>query len=183
MAHSTLDVLTLCRLAISDIETPGKKTIRLLEFIHELRVSKKVPRDVSEAVLVPIGQAEDPLEELERRADTWTMLAETIDEFKAAGKNGLILHDQCLYPATIDLDDKKDQGWLIQNEQRLMRDLAKSFIAVEGVPAFDGEIMLFADYGFSEVMRRITFTPPKPVEQSSLVSLFGGKGLKRKGAR
>lgn len=183
MTYSTLEVLTLCRLVISDIETTGKKTLRLLEFIQELRVSKKVPKDVSDAVLVPIGRAEDPLEELERRADTWTLLAETIDEFKAIGKNGLILHNQCLYPVTIDLDDKLDQPWLVENEQRLMRDLAKSFIAAEGVPEFDGEIMLFADYGFSESMRRVMYTPPGPVQQASLASLFGGKGLKRKGAR
>lgn len=180
MSATPLDILTDLSLLV-EFSSKENAVKNLKKKISELLPS--VGRDIAEATLIPIGRANDPVAELDRRITTWKILESCRKEYFARGEDGFIIHNELIHAVKLNLSSEEDKTWAIENERKVMTMISESFIADHNLPNFEGHIVLFHENGFSGDLKWVTAFKKSDLGKMNLKSLFNGGIVKRNQGR
>lgn len=125
------------------------------------RIYAQVPRFIQRSILDNIlSGSVDPVEYMKACFDEKAEWAIILKRMLKEGNHGIIWNNQEVYGFDLNtnqrwLNDKQQKRWHPDDEWAIMKDAIDLWEKKHGVDTFEGKIMLFTEYGFSGMPRKL----------------------------
>lgn len=125
------------------------------------RIYAQTPRFIQRSILDHIMDGSvDPVQFMLACFDEKAEWAKIMKELLDKGDHGMIDHDSKVYGVNLNtnprwLNDKQQKRWHPDDEWAIMKEAVDLWEKEHGVENFSGKIMLFPEYGFSGMPRKL----------------------------
>lgn len=175
---SGLDAMLILALAekfhpgTSFSEVMSGKPKRFLDIAFNL--APKCQPSVMRTTVMPILKSARPFEVLTHRVDTFHMLYGAEQEFIQNKFHGMLIHKSTIYPVKVMVEDEDMHRWGLSNEKTLRQMVAASALEALALDSIECDVMLFAEWGFSNLLAEVKHSKNQPITApSSSVAVIG----------
>lgn len=139
---------------------------KLTKFLFKMYSNKNIPEEYRKGIIRDAYEAKDPVKYLRDKLMQLKDMPNVIEQLIEQGFHGLIKIKDTIIPVQLNTHEKwlnEGQRWHPEQETMIAHDLATNWMKENKASAFDGEVILFAKYGFTGyatpiVMRTTTNT-------------------------
>ena len=155
LEHTTLEKETKMLQLFRDNYTTNPK--KLLKFAKKIWPTQS--KFLQEGILRNLFEAKDPVDYLNKCLQQAEEYPVIIKQLVADGKHGFMVRKGVIYPIEIKARDnwlKANDRWTVEDEDEIMDKWVKAWMKENNVRDFQARVMLFAEFGFSGIMKLVT---------------------------